>query len=62
MQLSQILTHDVETVPPDASIRDAARRMKELDVGALPVCDGTRLLGMITDRDGANRARRSARR
>jgi CBS domain-containing protein len=56
MQLSQILTHDVETVPPDASIRDAARRMKELDVGALPVCDGTRLLGMITDRDIAVRA------
>jgi CBS domain-containing protein len=56
MQLSQILTHDVETIPPTASIRDAARRMKELDVGALPVCDGSRLLGMITDRDIAVRA------
>ena len=56
MQLSQILTHDVETVAPDASIRDAARRMKALDVGALPVCDGSRLLGMITDRDIAVRA------
>jgi CBS domain-containing protein len=45
------MTRDVEVVDPDASILDAARRMKRLDVGPLPVCDGERLLGVITDRD-----------
>jgi CBS domain-containing protein len=33
------------------SLTDAARRMAELDVGALPVCEGDRLMGIITDRD-----------
>src|SRR5688572_24445507 len=51
MQLSQILTRDVETIRPDTSAREAAQRMRSMDVGALPVCDGRRLLGMVTDRD-----------
>jgi CBS domain-containing protein len=51
MQLSDILTHQVETIPPTASIKEAAQRMRSMDVGALPVCDGQRLLGMVTDRD-----------
>jgi len=51
MRLSDILTHQVETIPPTASIKEAAQRMRSMDVGALPVCDGQRLLGMVTDRD-----------
>ncbi len=51
MQLSQIITRDVETIRPDTSAREAAQRMRSMDVGALPVCDGRRLLGMVTDRD-----------
>src|SRR3954454_2115185 len=51
MQLSEILTRDVETIRPDTSAREAAQRMRSMDVGALPVCDGRRLLGMVTDRD-----------
>ena len=55
MQLSEILTRDVETISPEATAREAAERMRSMDVGSLPVCDGRRLLGMVTDRDLAIR-------
>jgi CBS domain-containing protein len=51
MQVSEILTQDVETIAPDATIQEAAQRLRSLDVGSMPICDGRRLLGMITDRD-----------
>ena len=56
MQLREIMTTDVEVIRPESPVTEAARRMKSLDVGALPVCDGRRLLGMITDRDITVRA------
>ena len=56
MQISDVLSRNVEVISPDSTIREAAQRMRSMDVGALPVCDGTRLLGMITDRDIACRA------
>jgi CBS domain-containing protein len=55
MQLSEILTRDVETIRPETTAREAAQRMRSMDVGSLPVCDGRRLLGMVTDRDLAIR-------
>src|SRR5437764_12783669 len=51
MQLREIMTTDVEVIRPESPVTEAARRMKSLDAGALPVCDGRRLLGMITDPD-----------
>jgi CBS domain-containing protein len=51
MQAGEVMTRDVVTVRPDAMIREAAQMMDELNVGALPVCDGRRLVGIITDRD-----------
>jgi len=56
MKLHDIMTREVEVVSPDDSLEDAARRMKELDVGLMPVCDGQRLVGMLTDRDITVRA------
>lgn len=56
MQLKKIMTADVEVIRPDSSIADAAKKMRSLDVGSLPVCDGERLVGMITDRDITIRA------
>ncbi len=50
-QLKEIMTPSVEIISPRATAADAARKMKDLDVGAIPVCDGEKLLGMITDRD-----------
>ena len=51
MQIAEIMTRDVETVAPDASLQQAAAAMEALGVGSLPVCEGRRLLGAITDRD-----------
>jgi len=51
MQLKEIMTPQVEVVRPDASLQEAAEMMMKLDVGPLPVCDGQRLVGMLTDRD-----------
>jgi CBS domain-containing protein len=45
------MTPQVEVVRPDASLQEAAEMMMKLDVGPLPVCDGERLVGMLTDRD-----------
>lgn len=57
MQLiSEIMTRDVMTVSPQDSIRRAAQLMDELNVGSIPVCDGERLIGMVTDRDITIRA------
>jgi CBS domain-containing protein len=57
MQVRDIMTAGVECVQPTATLREAARKMKDLNVGPLPVCeDNERLVGMITDRDIAIRA------
>lgn len=51
MQVCEIMTREVETIPPDASLQRAAEAMEAIGVGSLPVCDGNRLVGTITDRD-----------
>jgi CBS domain-containing protein len=51
MQIREIMTRDVEVIRPDATLQEAARKMRDLDVGAIPVCDGRKLQGMLTDRD-----------
>ena len=56
MKLKDVMTTQVEVVRPDASIQEAAEKMRSLDVGALPVCDGQQLKGMVTDRDITIRA------
>jgi len=56
-----VMTRSVETAAPDATIVDVARRMRDLDVGSLPVTDGGRLLGIVTDRDLSVRATAAAR-
>jgi len=56
MRVSQVMTRNAECINPDASVQEAAKRMKSLDVGALPVCDNDRLVGVITDRDIAVRS------
>lgn len=56
MLVREAMTRDVKTVAPDTTIREAARIMGECDIGALPVSDGERLAGMVTDRDIAVRA------
>jgi len=50
MQLREIMTRDVEVIRPETPVSDAAEKMRSLDLGALPVCEGQRLVGMVTDR------------
>jgi len=54
--ISEVMTKGVQVIPPDASLQRAAQLMDELNVGALPVCEGKSLVGMITDRDITVRA------
>lgn len=56
MQVKEIMTCSVETVDSEASLIEAARKMRSLEVGALPVWEDGKLIGMITDRDIAIRA------
>lgn len=55
MKVSEVMTRDVQTVRPDQSVQQAANFMLNADAGSIPVTDGDRLLGMITDRDIAVR-------
>jgi CBS domain-containing protein len=49
--VSEVMTRDVRFVSPQESLQHAAQMMDELNVGALPVCDGEHLVGVVTDRD-----------
>jgi CBS domain-containing protein len=55
MKVSEVMTRDVTTVTPDQTAREAASFMLSEDAGSMPVSDGDRLIGMITDRDIAVR-------
>jgi CBS domain-containing protein len=56
MRVSEAMTRDVRMANPEQTICEAARMMSEIDAGVLPVGEGDRLVGMITDRDIAIRA------
>ena len=56
MKVSEFMSRDVQTVNPDQPIQEAAQFMLRADAGSMPVCDGDRLVGMVTDRDIAVRA------
>jgi CBS domain-containing protein len=54
-QLRDVMTSDVKAVAPDATAQEAANFMLSADTGSIPVTDGERVIGMITDRDIAVR-------
>jgi CBS domain-containing protein len=56
VQLKDIMTRDPVVLKPDATLKDAARRMRDLDSGVMPVGENDRLVGMLTDRDITVRA------
>ena len=49
--IQDIMTRGVSVIQRDATLQAAAQRMHELNIGALPVCDGDAMVGMVTDRD-----------
>lgn len=56
MKISDVMSRDIEIASPTDSIRSVAQKMASNDVGAVPVCDGRRIQGMVTDRDITIRA------
>lgn len=55
MKISEVMTRDTKLVNPNDTVQHAAKLMKACDCGVLPVAEGDRLVGMITDRDIAVR-------
>ncbi|HYD95473.1 MAG TPA: CBS domain-containing protein [Noviherbaspirillum sp.] len=55
-RIAEVMTRDVTSVSPNETVRRAAQLMDELNVGALPVCEGSKLVGIVTDRDITIRA------
>lgn len=56
MKIAECMSRDVQIVRPEQPIQEAAQFMLRSDAGSMPVCDGERLVGMLTDRDIAVRA------
>lgn len=51
MQIQELMTTKVKTVTPSTPLQELARTMREADIGALPVVEKEKLIGMVTDRD-----------
>ncbi len=51
MQVRDIMSTQPEVVQPSSTLQEAAEKMKVLDSGVMPVCEGERLVGIVTDRD-----------
>jgi CBS domain-containing protein len=51
LKLADIMTRDVRTIEKNSTVEQAARMMKELNVGSIPVTDNGNVIGIITDRD-----------
>jgi CBS domain-containing protein len=56
MKIKDVMTRTVETVRPETTVQEAAAKMKSMNVGPMPVVDGDRLGGIVTDRDIVVRA------
>lgn len=56
MELKDVMTQNVEIAEAATTLQEAATIMKRLDVGVLPVGDGAKLIGILTDRDITVRA------
>jgi CBS domain-containing protein len=51
MKISEIMTSTVRSLQPESSVQEAAQLMKDYEIGALPICDNGRIVGIVTDRD-----------
>lgn len=56
MQIRDIMTRQIECCQPESTLREAAEKMRTHNVGVMPICEGSRILGMLTDRDITVRA------
>ena len=56
MKIKDVMTTEVDVINPAVMIAEVSRRMRDQDIGVLPVGEGDQLVGMITDRDIVVRA------
>ncbi|NIP42289.1 MAG: CBS domain-containing protein [candidate division Zixibacteria bacterium] len=51
MKTKEIMREDIKLIHPERTLTEAAKKMQQFDIGALPVVDEDKVVGMITDRD-----------
>lgn len=56
MQVRDVMTRMIAVARPETTLKEAAEKMRALDIGALPVCEGAKVEGVVTDRDIVIRA------
>ena len=56
MKVNEIMTRDVEVATPKDSVQGTAKKMRDHDIGFLPIYEGDQLIGVLTDRDLTLRA------
>ena len=49
--VNEVMTHDPRSLTPESTVAEAARFMRDDDVGSLPLVEGSKCIGMVTDRD-----------
>jgi CBS domain-containing protein len=49
--VNEVMTHDPRTLTPESTVAEAARFMRDDDVGSLPLVEGSKCIGTVTDRD-----------
>lgn len=56
MQVKEVMTRNPETASPGVPIREVAEKIQSLNVSIIPICEGPRVVGVVTDRDVTIRA------
>jgi CBS domain-containing protein len=56
MKVKEMMHKGAEYVAPNVRLQIIAKKMRDYDVGSIPVCEGGKIIGMVTDRDIAVRA------
>ena len=56
MLVRELMTRRLESTAPNTTLADAARRMRDSNIGCLPIGDGNNLIGMLTEKDFTTRA------
>lgn len=51
MQVKELMSKNIASVTPDTPIVEVAKIMKKMNIGSVPVCDGDKIIGILTDRD-----------
>lgn len=55
MKIRDIMTTDIACMSADDPVEKAAELMKQYNVGSIPICEGDKVIGIVTDRDIALR-------